>query len=140
MAVKSLTPNLIVPDVARTVDYYRDLLGFEFSLGVLEGTADAAFEYTGQPLAFAIIQRDQVELMLQSADSVAEDLGDYRPGSGDVVALYYDVDDVDSLRAQIPDDVEVIVEMSETFYGSREFHLRDCNGVIVGFAQRLNRQ
>ena len=53
MNLKSVTANIIVSDVARTVDWYREALGFEFTLGVIEGTQDPAFEATGQPLGFA---------------------------------------------------------------------------------------
>lgn len=136
MALKSLTPNMIVEDVAASAEYYRDALGFQFVLGVPEGTQDTAFELGGQPLAFAMMQNGNVELMFQSTASVAADLPDYRPGGGDVVALYIDVDDVDALHERVADKVTIVQDLTTTFYGAREFHIRDCNGLIVGFARR----
>ncbi len=136
MALKSLTPNLIVEDVAETVDYYRDVLGFQFILGVAEGTEDTVFEATGQALGFAMLQRDDVELMLQSRLSVEVDLGPTAAATGDAVALYIGVDDIDSLYAEVNDKVEMFIDLRDTFYGAREFHIRDCNGFIVGFAQQ----
>ena len=139
MPMTSLTPNLVVDDVAATVDYYRDVLGFEFQIGVIEGTEDPAFEATGQPLGFAIVKRGDVEIMFQSPASVAADLGDFRPGSGDVVALYVAVDEVDALHDELVGRANVVVPLRDTFYGAREFHIRDCNDVLVGFARQPRR-
>ena len=52
------------------------------------------------------------------------------------MSLYIDVDDVDSLYASIKDRVTIAKDLGTTFYGAREFHVRDCNGCLVGFAQR----
>ena len=136
MALRSLTPNLIVEDVSATLDYYRDVLGFSFLKGVLEGTEDAVFEATGQPLGFAMPQRDDVEIMLQSREGMEVELGKLTPASGDAVALYIDVDDVDALYAEIGGRVNLVMDLRETFYGAREFSFRDCNGFIIGFAQQ----
>jgi uncharacterized glyoxalase superfamily protein PhnB len=139
MSLKSATPNLFVDDVAATVDWYRDVLGFKFGVGVLAGTQEPAFEATGQPLGFAMLSRDGVELMFQSRESLEADLPGTTPGTGDVVALYIDVEDVDALHAQLVDKVDIAVDLRDTFYGAREFHFRDCNGLLVGFAQRPRR-
>jgi uncharacterized glyoxalase superfamily protein PhnB len=139
MSLKSATPNFFVDDVAATGGWYRDTLGFEFSLGVIAGTQDAAFEATGQPLAFAMMKCGGVELMFQSYDSVEEDLSGVSAGSGDSVALYVDVDDVDALYAELAAKVDLIVDLRDTFYGAREFHFRDCNGVLIGYATRPQR-
>jgi len=137
MTLNSVTANLIVADVTRTVDWYLEVLGFQFTVGVVEGTEDSVFEATGQPLGFAMLKRDAVELMFQSHASVAVELPDMKPATGNGVALYIDVDDVDELHAELSEHVDIVVGLNNTFYGAREFHLRDCNGMIVGFAQRL---
>lgn len=136
MSLQSVTANIIVADVARTVDWYRDVLGFEFTIGVREGTQDPVFEATGQPLGFAMLKRDDVELMFQSIDSLLEDLPGTTVGSGDGFTLYIDVDDVDGLHAEVSAKTDMAVELRDTFYGAREFHVRDCNGLLVGFARR----
>jgi uncharacterized glyoxalase superfamily protein PhnB len=136
MKLLDVTCNIIVDDVGATVDWYRDVLGFTFDIGVLDGTETPAFEYTGQPLGFAIMSHGDTQLMFQSRASVAVDLPGVRPGSGDTFALYIGVDDVDGLYEQLRDKVDVEVELRDTFYGAREFHFRDCNGVLLGYARR----
>jgi len=65
-----LTPNLMVEDVARTLDYYLDVLGFEFVMGVAQGSRQAVMSYTrAVTLDFAIMRRDGVELMFQRRGS-----------------------------------------------------------------------
>lgn len=139
MKLLDVTTNIFVDDVGATVEWYRDVLGFTFDLGVLEGTETPAFEYTGQPLGFAIMSHGDVPVMFQSRTSVAVDLPGVRPASGDAFALYIGVDDVDRLYDRLRDRVDVEVELRDTFYGAREFHFRDCNGVLVGYARRPQR-
>jgi len=136
MSLKSATANIIVSDVARTVDWYRDVLGFEFALGVIAGSQDPVFEATGQPLGFAMLKRDDVELMFQSLDSLLDDLPGTTLGSGDGFTLYIGVDDIDALYAEVSAKTDMAVDLRDTFYGAREFHVRDCNGLLVGFARR----
>lgn len=138
MALKKLTPNLIVEDVRGSVDWYVDALGFEFVLGVPSGTEEAVFSLQGEErsLQFAMLQAGQVELMLQSPESMAEDLPGFRPGSGDGIMLYLDVDDVDALYEHLRERATIVKEPHTTFYGAREIAVRDPDGFVLGFAER----
>lgn len=140
MSLQSLTVNLIVPDVNETAVFYRDVLGFELALAVIEGTEDVAFELGDRPLGFAMLKRDAVEIMLQSRTSIAADLEGFEAWrGGDAVTLYIDVETVGAVEEvweQLRDRVDVIKPLYETFYGATEFHFRDPNGFIVGFASR----
>lgn len=49
-------PQFTVPDVVRTAEYYRDVLGFHIA------------GYWGTPPVFAIVRRDQVEMFFNRAD------------------------------------------------------------------------
>src|SRR5207248_7677119 len=42
--------------------------------------------------------------------------------------LYIRTDDLENLRRQIPSTVEIVEDLHDTFYGMREFILRDPNG------------
>lgn len=136
MTLSSLTVNLLVPDVNATVEYYREILGFELSLGVLEGTQDTVFETTEARLGFAMMRNGPIELMFQSHASVADDLPGFAPGSGDAVSLYFDAEDVEAQWEALRDRVEVVKELATTFYGAREFYFRDPNGFVIGLARR----
>ena len=56
------------------------------------------------------------------------------------VDLYIRVDDVEGLFRQLKDRIEVRVGLSDTFYGTREFIVRDLNGFWITFGQDLDQQ
>ena len=60
----SVTPNLIVSDVARSTAFYRDVLGFSIKQTVPESA----------PFVFVWLERDDVPLFLNDAKAAAEDL------------------------------------------------------------------
>lgn len=53
---EAAVPQFTVPDVVRTAEYYRDVLGFHIA------------GYWATPPAFAIVGRDRVELFFNRAD------------------------------------------------------------------------
>jgi catechol 2,3-dioxygenase-like lactoylglutathione lyase family enzyme len=57
MTLKDLTPNIMVEDVSKTIDFYRDVLGFTVQSSV---PAD-------RPLVWASLRRDEVQIMLHAA-------------------------------------------------------------------------
>lgn len=137
MALLTLTVNLLVADVATSVDFYTDVLGFELVLGVPEGTEDVVFDRDDRPLGFAMLERDEVQIMIQSHTSAADDLPGFTPSAGgDAVSLYIDVDDVEALWEQLREKVDVVKPLGTTFYGAKEFHFRDPAGFLVGLASR----
>lgn len=120
-----LTPNLMVPDVDEATTFY-ELLGFHRVLRVPEeGVAD-----------FAILINGGVELMLQSKANLTTDLppASKEPFGGGCI-LYMEVADIQAVQDTLAGKANVIVELRDTFYGSKEFYVADPNGYIVGFAQ-----
>ncbi|WP_109486896.1 VOC family protein [Occallatibacter savannae] len=49
--------------------------------------------------------------------------------------LYIHVKDVNEVRTRIDGKAEIVEELNETFYGVREFIIRDCNGFWITFGQ-----
>ena len=124
--LKKLTPNLMVEDVARTVAFYRDTLGFEV-LTTLPGQ---------EPFDFAIVRRDNVELMFQSRLSLSDNVPALSGAPiGASQTFYIEVTGVRDLYETLRDKVEIVVDFHETFYGTREFYFRDLNGYILSFSE-----
>jgi uncharacterized glyoxalase superfamily protein PhnB len=128
VALKKLTPNLMVEDVNRTVDFYQAVLGFEVRASVPE---------TGT-LNWAMLARDDVTLMFQSRASLGEEI----PALVDVpiggsVTFYTEVSDVRALYEALRGKVEVVQELRDTFYGAREFSFRDRDGYIICFSETI---
>ena len=126
MILKKLTPNLMVEDVQQTISFYSDILGFE----VLTTLPDQP------PFDFAIMKRDQVELMFQSRPSLSENVPVLTGQSmGASQTFYIEVEGITELYENLRDKVEIVVDLHTTFYNTREFYFRDLNGYILSFAE-----
>jgi uncharacterized glyoxalase superfamily protein PhnB len=126
--LKKLTPNLMVEDVRKTLDFYRDILGFEIVLTLPEVA----------PFDFAIVQRDGVELMFQSRESLSENVPALAGRAiGASQTLYIDVTGITDLYQQLREKVEIVVNLHTTFYGTREMYFRDNNGYILSFSEPI---
>lgn len=140
MKLKKLTPNIMVADVNATVDYYKNNLEFQIVMGVDEKKevkmGDSATETT---LTWAMLKKDDVEIMLQREDSLLEELPEFKGLKiGGTFTLYISIQDVKSFYDKIKDKVEVIKDMRKTFYGADEFVIKDLNGYIIYFAEAQN--
>jgi uncharacterized glyoxalase superfamily protein PhnB len=123
-----LTPNLMVEDVQQTLAFYRDTLGFD----VLTTVPD------DPPFDFAIVRRDDVELMFQSRPSLSENVPALTGRLiGASQTFYIEVSGVRQLYEQLKDRVEIVVDLHNTFYGTQEFYFRDNNGYILSFSEAI---
>jgi len=133
---KKITANLVVGSVSETLAFYERTLGFGLVMAVPENSQQIVTARDADaPLDFAILRRDDVELMIQSRKSLAREL----PLSGDQAAgvpftLYVQVADAGKLFNSIRGKVTIVKDLHTTFYGAREFWIRDRDGHILTFA------
>ncbi len=125
--LNSLTPNLMVNDVEETIEYYTDILGFTLLKTVPEvGVID-----------WAMVKRNNVMLMFQSAKSLKDELPKLKaqkPGGG--LTFYIKVDKITKLHEELMDnEVEIISDLESTFYDTIEFSIVDINGYILTFSE-----
>jgi uncharacterized glyoxalase superfamily protein PhnB len=125
MLVK-MTPNLMVENVRRTIEFYQQRLGFDLIMTLPEQP----------PFDFAIVRRDQIQMMFQSRQSLTENV----PALAGVTigasqTFYIEVMDLLQLYEELQAHVEIVVDLHETFYGTREFYFRDINGYILSFSE-----
>lgn len=136
MTVTRATPVLMVDDVNRTVDFYRDVLGFAFVLGVPEGSRETVAAWPpAARLAFAMVESGQARVMFESRSALASEfprLAEARMGG--TVALYLDCDDLDALYARLSETAPFLKAPHTTFYGTRECSIEDINGYVLIFA------
>jgi uncharacterized glyoxalase superfamily protein PhnB len=136
---KKLTTNMIAADVAWTAGYYMDVLGFEFVMGVPKDSQEIIFSFNReQPLDFAMVGCGGVEVMFQARESISGEI----PGLGSMeigasVTFYIEVEDVEEIFKRLEGKVEMIKGLETTFYGMEEFYIRDCNGYILAFVERV---
>lgn len=137
MALNKLTPNLMVEDVNRTVEFYQEVLGFEFVMGVIEELQEILTAYQqDRSLDYAMMKCGNVEVMFQAKRSLAEALPLLRGREiGGTLTLYMELDSVSELYERIKDKVTIVKDLHTTFYGMQEFYIEDCNGYILTFAE-----
>lgn len=115
-------PVLQVADVARSLAWYRDVLGFQ---------ADPFPDAT--PYSFAILTRDRAELMLQCG----EDLGPRPTGPGWAVYLRCDGGKLLDLAATVAQRSPLLRGPERMFYGQVEFEVADPDGHRLCLAEPL---
>ena len=126
MNVKRITPVLFAQEVEPCVKFWVDRFGFEQTAAVPEG----------DKLAFAILQKGNLELMYQSYASADKDVGTtisqvVRKGP---TFLYVEVDHLEDTINAVQ-GAEMYMPKRQTFYGSTEIGIKDPNGHFVTFAE-----
>ena len=137
MTITRATPVLMVEDVSRTVAFYRDILGFAFVVGVVEGTHTSVTQWPAPgPLAFALVESGLARLMFETRSAMAAELPRFAETKiGGSLSLYLDCDDLDGLYARISEHAPFIKAPHKTFYGTRECSFQDPNGYVLTFAE-----
>jgi uncharacterized glyoxalase superfamily protein PhnB len=138
-----LVPNLMTENVADTVRYYQDILGFKLLMAV-EPVENAKPNFPTEltddmHLIWANMGFEQAEFMFQSRATLVEEvpvLKDALIGASQTLYIRLD-QDVDAHYERLKDKVKVVVKPTTKFYGMREWYLQDCNGYVLCFGQRI---
>ena len=135
-----MTPNFSVEDVAKTIEFYQNSLGF--SLKMLRRMDMDTIEFSlveFEEYSYGIVSRDDVHIMFVQEEVFKENIpveeADIKQAS---VLFYIDLEGVDELYDDFKKkDIEFVKEMTTTWYGRREFYIKDCNGYILAFGEHL---
>jgi uncharacterized glyoxalase superfamily protein PhnB len=121
MKLLKATPIFIVDRIEPALAFW-ERLGFQRTIEVPRGDR----------LGFVMLVADDREIMMQSRESVREDLAanDLDPSC----ALYCDVASLDEARAAC-EGARVVIADRQTAYGARELWVVDGSGTLVGFAE-----
>jgi hypothetical protein len=114
---KRVVPMLHVPDVRATASWYEGI-GF---------TVVGTHEEDGH-MDWAALSYGSAEVMLNEGGRASS-------SPRREVDLYVFTDDVESTYDQLKDRVELVEGLHDTFYGMREFIIRDLNRFWITFGQ-----
>jgi uncharacterized glyoxalase superfamily protein PhnB len=125
MTIKRITPVLFAEEIEPCVKFWVERMGFQKTAEVPDGNK----------LAFAMLQKDNVELMYQTYASAEKDV----PAVSQLIRrgttfLYVEVESLDDTIAAIK-GAEVVVPVRTTFYGAKEIGVKDPAGHLVTFAE-----
>jgi len=127
--LESLSPNVISESVNASVDFYTKYLGFSLVASVPEtGTYN-----------WAMVQRDGVTMMFQSLQSLKEDMPSLKlDKKGSIGTFFIKMKGIEDLYESIKSlkgKVEIALEWRVTFYGMKEFGVKDPDGYYLVFAE-----
>jgi len=126
---KRAVPQFTVPDVVRTAQYYRDVLGFQIA-SYWDG--EHASLATDPPPSFGIVWRDDVQVFLGRGDDSQSALATSEGG----YHAYFHIDGVNALAKELRSRGADIVDGPEDrIYHQRELVVRDCNGFVLAFGE-----
>ena len=116
-----IAPQIVVPDVVKTAEYYRDTLGFSI------------LSYFLDPPVYAMVERDGVEIHFGKSDSGEIKTNEMvRKGLG--IEVYIWVSDIEKLFEELKErNANVKDGIITRIYGSREIVIVDCNGFLICF-------
>ncbi len=123
---ETITINIMVKNVKDTVKFYEEILGFKKTTSVPE---------EGEILNFAIIDKDNISIMLQEQNNLLEEYPTLK--KDDIIptfTLFITVKDVSKLYEELKEKVKISQKLHKTFYGRDEFAIFDNNGNILTFA------
>ena len=117
-------PFLLVGDVVKSGEYWRDVLGF--NLG----------RYFGNPPGFTIMQRNTARVMLRQVPAGARPTAISNTArQPEALDLYIWVSDVSALHDELKKRGADIVSPPEIEDGRNEMLVRDLNGYVICFGE-----
>ena len=125
--LKKLTPNLIVSSVERSVDFYRDVLGFRVDATVPEAP----------PYVFASMQSGPVEIFLNAPEPAVAEYPAFKDRPiGGTLTLFMEIEGIGGWHESLKDRVQVVMPLQHKWYGVTEFAIVDPDGYVITFAER----
>ena len=119
--ITCISPFFIVKDVAASLSFYRDRLGFEVTF---EGFGDDRF--------FGIVRRGGAMIMFKRVG--VDPLPNYRRHTDARWDAFMSVPDPDALAAEFASrNVELSAPLEDTHDGLRGFELKDADGYVLFF-------
>ena len=124
--MSKFVPSFPTSDLTRTVDYYREALGFD--LIRISGKGD---------VMRARVRLGDVEIIFRS-----KEVGDRRPFlqrglDAEPVILHIEVDDVLGLYRKVQGRVPIVEELERSLFGMQRFSVEDPEGIILTFTQGM---
>ena len=116
---QTVTPMIHVPDIRKTVRWYESI-GFQV-IDIGEDAGEAVW---------AMVSFGSGRVMFNIGGE---------PGAKPrrEVDLYVETAGVDEMLERLRDRVEIVEDVHDTFYGMREFIIRDINGFWITFGEPI---
>jgi uncharacterized glyoxalase superfamily protein PhnB len=130
MKFQKLTPNLVVRDVAASMQFYCSVFGFQRAITVPDQP----------PYVFGSVTAGGVEIFFNDQKAVAEEypaLG-AKPIGGSLT-LFVEVQGIEEALAAVQKNgAKITMPLKQQFYGMREFAFEDPEGWVITIAEKVS--
>lgn len=117
----------MVYNVKESVDYYRELLGFELVQSVPNDN---------DILQWAMMKKDNFIIMFQEMNSLQDDIPFFKEISpGGSLNFYIKIVNIQQFYDKVKDSYRLVSDLKKSFYNTLEFSISDINGYILTFAE-----
>jgi uncharacterized glyoxalase superfamily protein PhnB len=121
--IRQISPQFFTLDIAGTLAYYEDKLGFK------------CLSTWQDPPVYAIIARDHHAIHFRCATPPMSNPDKY---AAELLDAYLNVENADALYAEYSaNGVEFTRGLANTPWHSREFVVKDCDGRLLAFGANL---
>ena len=130
MKILRCTPIQVVDTIEPNLEFWETRMGYKRTAEVPPGA---------KQLDFVILEKDGLEVMLQTRKSLEADMASPRSGEhykGNQTILYIEVDSLDEAIRSLK-GVPLVMEPVDRPYGMREAAVKDPSGYTVCLAQQL---
>ena len=129
MKMQKLTPNLVVRDVAASMEFYRSVLGLQPAITVPDHP----------PYVFGSVTSGSVEIFFNDQETVVQDYPALGARSiGGSMTLFLEVEGIEEVLASVQKSgATITMPLKEQFYGMKEFAFEDPEGWLVTIAERV---
>jgi uncharacterized glyoxalase superfamily protein PhnB len=123
--ILSVAPVLLVRDVVKSANYFRDKLGFSYD------------RLWGEPPDFCMVRRDGLTVMLSQAPTKVELVPHWHVVEK-MWNAYFWVEDVEALYAEYQQrGAQIDYKLGIKPYGVKEFGVQDLDGHDIAFGQLI---
>jgi catechol 2,3-dioxygenase-like lactoylglutathione lyase family enzyme len=125
--LNKLTPNIMVSNVARSMAFYRDRLGFS----VASTVPDA------EPYVFAIMRSGPVEVFLNAPEPALEEYPAMKGKPlGGTFTMFIQVTGIERTYEELKAQIPIVAPLETKWYGVTEFVVADPDGYLITFAEQ----
>jgi catechol 2,3-dioxygenase-like lactoylglutathione lyase family enzyme len=123
---RKLTSVFLVDEIEPCLAFWVDRLGFDLAFS----------REDSNHLSFAILKKDDVEIVYQTRASLGDDIpgiarGEHQPW----IVTHIEVDTLDHLLTCL-DGIEIVAGPRTTFFGTQEIYIREPSGRVIAFQSR----
>ena len=126
-----LTPNLLVADVERSLDFYTKVLGFARGSTVPEQS----------PFVFGSVVSGPVEIFFNERETAAKEYpGIAGKPIGITGTMFIELEGtgiIEHLHDRLKRTVPIVMDLVTQWYGVKEFAIADPDGYVITFAERV---